>query len=79
MLKQYVNNLHKELQIGKHVKFRGGSFETEDPKLQELIERDNAFGSAIHFKDSIEEMERLGREGEEKAAEELTKEKKVLH
>lgn len=76
MLRQYVCNIWKGLQIGKHVKFRGGSFETEDPKLQELVERNNAFGSAIHFKDSLEEMERIGRERDEKASVERIKERK---
>lgn|SRR3990167_4555851 len=74
-LRQYVNNFQKELQIGSNsngVKFRGGFYETEDPKRQELIETNDAFGVSIHFMDSVEEMERIGKvrqetEGADKA------------
>lgn len=75
-LRQYVCNTWKKLQIGKYVKFKGGAFETEDQKLQELIEKNNAFGSAIHYKDSLDEMNRLGREREEQATVARAKERK---
>lgn len=74
MLRQYVNNLQKELMIGttsigykKPVRFLNGFYETDDPKIQGLIERNGAFGASIHFKDTEEEMARLGREKSEKA------------
>ncbi len=78
MLKQYVNNLHKELRIGRHVKFQKGFFETEDPLLQAQIEGTNDFGSSIHFVDSVEEMERIGRERQEGVAGEKAKKRKEL-
>ena len=78
MLKQYVNNLHKQLQIGKYVKFVDGFYETDDPKLQAQIEGTNAFGPSIHYKDSLEEMARLGREREEQGASERIKERRRI-
>ena len=66
--KSYVCNLWKELRIGPKVAFKNGFFETDDPQLQGLIERNNAFGSAIHFKDTEEEMARQGRVREEEAS-----------
>ncbi len=79
VLRQYVNNFHKQLQIGKHVKFDNGFFETEDPELQALIESNNAFGVHIHFKDTPEEMARLGlKRQEEEAAEKARKRREFL-
>ena len=74
VLRQYVNNFHKQLQIGKHIKFDNGFFETEDTELQALIESNNAFGVHIHFKDTPEEMARLGlKRQEDEAAEKARK------
>ncbi len=78
-LKQYVNNFHKQLQIGKHVKFDNGFYETEDLELQALIESNNAFGVHIHFKDTPEEMARIGLKRQEgMAGEKARKRKEVL-
>jgi len=67
-LKQYVCNFYKELQLGKDVKFRNGFFETDNPETQAKIESSQGFGVHIHFKDSLKEMERVGRERQEKEA-----------
>ena len=77
-LREYVNNLHKQLQIGKYVKFVGGFYSTDDLDLQKLIESNNAFGTSIHFRDSLEIMERRGREREEAAAAERAVERKRI-
>lgn len=58
----YCCNLYKSLQIGRDVKFEGGKFETADPKLQALIERNNAFGSSIHWQDNVVIMEAEGKQ-----------------
>ena len=80
-LKQYVCNFYKELQLGKDVKFRNGFFETDNPETQAQIESSQGFGVHIHFKDSLKEMERVGRERQEKEAAEKaekTNQKAVL-
>lgn len=64
----YICNLYKSLQIGRDVKFDGGRFETADPKLQALIERNNAFGSSIHWQDDVSIMEATGKQAAENAA-----------
>lgn len=61
----YVCNLWPKLQIGKDVKFSGGMFETDKPDLQSLIEGNAAFGSSIHWQDTIAEMESASRQAEE--------------
>ena len=69
-LKIYVCNRWKSLQIGKDIRFAEGEFATDDPVLQSLVERNNAWGVQIHYKDSEEEMARQGRlKQEEEAAE----------
>lgn len=75
-LKQFTCNFYKELQIGKRVKFKNGFFETEDPGLQAQIEQSSGFGVHIHYKDSIEEMERIGRERQENTAAEKARKRK---
>ena len=78
-LKQYVCNFYKELQLGRDVKFQNGFFETNDPKIQTKIESSQGFGVNIHFKDSLEEMARIGRERQEtEAAEKAERRTAVL-
>lgn len=71
-LRQYTCNFHKSLMLGNKrdgmAQFADGYFETEDPRIQHMIESNNAFGTSIHFKDSVEEMERIGRQRQEKVA-----------
>ena len=80
--KAYVNNFNKELQIGsnsRHIKFKNGFFATEDPEIQAKIESSQGFGVNIHFQDTLEEMERMGRERQEKeGAEKARKRKEFL-
>ena len=64
----YVCNLYKSLRIGKDVKFENGLFETDDTEIQGKIEASNGFGVHIHYRDSVEEMERIGRQRQEKEA-----------
>ena len=47
----YVCNSFKQLRIGPKVKFEGGAFTTDDEDLQRLVERNDLFGSSIHFQD----------------------------
>jgi len=77
-LRQYVCNTYKQLRIGKYVQFKEGSYETEEKDLQELIEGNNLFGVSIHFKDTIEEMDRLGKERDEKGAAERAAERRRI-
>ena len=75
-LRQYVCNLYKELQSGSKGKFSMGFFETDDPVLQAQIESTNGFGPHIHYRDSLEEMERIGREREEQTQGERARKRK---
>lgn len=77
-LKQYVCNLYKELQIGKDVKFQNGFFETDDPEIQAKIERSSGFENHIHFKDALEEMERIGLQRQEETAGERARERRRI-
>jgi ribosomal protein S24E len=64
----YVCNQLKELRIGKHVKFVGGEFSTEDEDIQRLIERNDIFGTSIHYQDDpTPEREKVKREIEARA------------
>ena len=75
----YVCNTWKSLQIGRHVKFQDGFFETDDPELQNEIEKNNAFGIAIHYQDTLEVMEARGRElSEQRAAEKARRRQELL-
>ena len=77
----YVCNFFKELQIGNNargIKFQNGFFETDDPEIQQVIETSQGFGVHIHLKDSLEEMERIGKERQEAAAGEKAKRKKEV-
>lgn len=76
--KIYVCNLWKELTIGKHIHFHGGEFTTDDVALQHLIESNNAFGSAIHFKDTEEEMARQARIKDEEQRAKRAQERKAI-
>lgn len=75
MLRQYTCNRYKELRIGKSIKFENGFYETDDVELQELMEANDWFGVHIHFKDSIEEMERVGLERQEAVSGEKARKK----
>ena len=65
-LRQYACNLNKELQIGSRVKFVNGFYETFDLDIQRQIEGSSGFPHSIHYVDSVAEMERIGRERDEK-------------
>lgn len=60
-LKSYVCNRWPHYQIGPHIRFANGQFETDDPLLQSIIERNNAWGIQIHYRDSEEETARQVR------------------
>jgi len=77
-LRLYVCNTYKQLRIGKYIQFKEGSYETEEKDLQELIEANNLFGISIHFKDTIEEMEKLGKERDEQGAAKRAAERKRI-
>lgn len=76
--RQYVCNLWPELVIGAKIKFMGGFFETSDEKLQHLIESRDAFGTSIHYKDSLEEMEANSRLQAEHAANDKARKRQEL-
>jgi hypothetical protein len=79
MIKQYICNLWRNLQMGKNIRFVDGFFETDDPKLQAIIENNGQFGANIHFKDCEEEMERQGRiRREEEASRRASERKRIL-
>ena len=69
----YVCNSFKQLRIGPKVKFEGGAFTTDDEDLQRLVERNDLFGSSIHFQDDptpAREKERRETEANVRAKEE---------
>lgn len=76
--RQYVCNLWPELVIGAKVKFRGGFFETDDEQLQQLVESRDAFGTSIHYKDTIEAMEAAGRHASEEKANKKARDRQEL-
>lgn len=47
----YVSNRFPSLKIGDRVAFQDGLFETDDPELVALIERNEWFGVHIHPRD----------------------------
>jgi hypothetical protein len=53
------------IEKGLFAQFTNGFFETEDDRLQQLIERNDQFGTSIHFVDSVAEMEKRGLERQE--------------
>lgn len=77
--RDYVCNLWPKLRIGKFVKFVGGKFSTSDETLQKQIESNGAFGSAIHWQDSVEDMAARSRTSDEEAKNlKLRRQKEVL-
>jgi hypothetical protein len=50
-MKAYVCNRFPSLTIGASVHFREGSFETDDPEVIALIEKNDWFGVHIHPRD----------------------------
>jgi hypothetical protein len=51
MARAYVCNRFPFLKIGEAVAFHNGLFETDDPELQALIERNDWWGVHIHPRD----------------------------
>src|SRR5262245_55977705 len=57
MLKRYVCNRYKELRVAKGAAFRNGFFETDNEKLQNLIETSESWKSGhISYQDPPEVM-----------------------
>jgi len=81
--KIYVCNLFPKLMISTGlpcgpVHFEGAQFGTDDPAVQQIIESNAQFGTSIHFKDTEEEMARMGRALREERAAIRGKERKKL-
>ena len=56
MKKGYGDNRYPFWQIGDHVRFENGLFETDDPALQALIESRPEFGVHIHPRETAAEL-----------------------
>ena len=54
--KGYVSNRFPYLQIGNHIRFQGGLFETDDETLQALVEQNEWFNVHIHPRDHDTEL-----------------------
>lgn len=87
-LRTYVCNLQKALHIGlstlgaeyrgKMVKFEDGLYTTDDPNVQALIERNDQFGSMIHWQDDVATMERRNLQTSEERANARSRERARL-
>lgn len=74
----YVCNLKKTLAMGlstlgaeykgKTIHFNDGLFTTDDPRIQALIERNDQFGTSIHWQDAVHAMEARNLQSSEEQA-----------
>lgn len=55
-LKRYACTVHPNLRIQSQVKFNGGFFQTSNPTLQSLVEKNDLFGWGIQEVPQVQDM-----------------------